>query len=320
MRDVRNVMTTIDRAGRFLQAAALLPPALRRAAEGLPPERQGAAEELRLRCGRPMTIAYPEGEAVPPRGGENPVTAADLGQVLEIATLASAHTALDRVRNGYFTVRGGHRIGICGSGVVKDGVVTNLRQFSSLSVRIAHPARGTAAQVLDGLSERGTLRSTLILSPPGWGKTTLLRDLIRAVSDGEGTAPLRVGVADERGELAAMYEGLPQFDVGRHTDVMDGCPKDAGLLMLLRGMNPQVLAADEITAPADCAALEMAANCGVVLLATAHGESLDDLRSRPLYRRLLEQNIFRRVVTIDRQGGGRRYRVTRLEGALCSSC
>lgn len=98
---------------------------------------------------------------------------------------------------------------------------------------------------------------------------------------------------------------------------MDGCPKEAGLLMLLRGMNPQVLAADEITAPGDCAALEMAANCGVTLLTTAHGESLGDLESRPLYRRLLEQNIFRRVVTIRRENGARSYCVTRLEGRRC---
>ena len=297
---------------RFLQGTALLPTHLRWAAEGLPGARQERAEEIRLRCGRSMTIAFPEGEEVPAGCEDRPIRPADLAQVLEIATQASAHTVLDRVRNGFVTIRGGHRIGLCGSGVVRDGAVTNLRSLSSLSIRIARPVSGAAGQILDELLEGGNLKSTLILSPPGRGKTTLLRDLIRVVSEGEGTCPMRVGVADERGELAAMYEGIPQFDVGRHTDVMDGCPKDLGLLMLLRGMNPQVLAADEITAPADCAALEVAANCGVVLLATAHGESLSDLAARPLYRRLLDQNIFRRVVTIARVGGKRVYHAARL--------
>lgn len=300
----------------FLQGAALLPAHLRRMAEALPWDRQRTAEELRLRCGRPMTVSYPEGEAIPPGCEDRPIQPADLGQVLEIATQASAHTVLDKVRNGFVTLRGGHRIGLCGSGVVRDGAVVNLRQLSSLSIRIARAVTGTAGQVLDKLSEGNVLQSTLILSPPGGGKTTLLRDLIRVISDGEGVRPMRVGVADERSELAAMYEGIAQFDLGCRTDVMDGCPKDAGLLMLLRGMNPQVLAADEITAPADCAALEMAANCGVVLLATAHASGLEDLSTRPLYRGLLEQNIFRRVISIERRNGARSYRITRLGVAV----
>ena len=149
------------------------------------------------------------------------------------------------------------------------------------------------------------------------GKTTLLRDLIRALSDGDGVPPMRVGVADERGELAAMCEGVPQFQIGSHTDVLDGCPKGQGLLMLLRGMNPQVMAADEITAPEDVAALEMAANCGVALLATAHGAGLEDLRRRPLYRRLLSLNVFQRLVVITVENGGRRYAVHTLEDGIC---
>jgi len=240
------------------------------------------------------------------------VRSMDLSLVLEIATQASAHTALERVRNGFFTVRGGHRIGICGSGVVRDGEVRNLRQLSSLAIRVAREVPGLSAAVLDRLWSGGVLQSTLLLSPPGGGKTTLLRDLIRAVSDGEGGPALRVGVADERGELAAMYQGEPQFSIGRQTDVLDGCPKGPALLMLLRGMNPQVLAADEITAPEDAAALEMAANCGVSLLCTAHAGSLEELKARPLYRRLLDEGLFRRLAIIERAGRERRYQVVEL--------
>lgn len=159
------------------------------------------------------------------------------------------------------------------------------------------------------LCDGGRFASTLILAPPGMGKTTLLRDLIRALSSGEGCPPHRVSLADERGEVAALYRGVPQLDVGPGTDVMEGCPKAMALMLLLRGMGPQVLAADEITAPEDVKALLTAAGCGVSLLATAHGESREDLRRRPLYRPLLEEGIFRRLVLIDGQGDARRYRV-----------
>ena len=274
-----------DGASRFRQAAALLPSRLRQAAERMGREEQCRAEELRLRNGCPITVSGPEGERVIPGCEQLPLTERDLSQVLEIATQASVHAVLEQVRNGFVTVRGGHRIGICGSGVVRDGEVCNLRRISSLSIRVARSVPGISAGILDKLTAEGMLQSTLILSPPGG---------------------------------AAMYDGLPQLDVGRRTDVLDGCPKGTALLMLLRGMNPQVLAADEITAPADCTALEAAANCGVTLLATAHASGTEDLSSRPLYRRLLEAGIFRRIVLI--RGGGRRrtYQVKRLEGgAVC---
>lgn len=309
-------MAIEEAALRFAQAAALLPPRQRRALEALRQEERAVAEELRLRAGRPMTVLFPDGERAV-AGCPEKIRPEDLSLVMEIATQASAHTVLDRLRNGFVTVQGGHRIGVCGSAVIRDGAVSNFRAVSSLAIRIAREIPGAAAGVLPGLTEGGRLQSALILSPPGRGKTTLLRDLIRMISSGEGIQPLRVGVADERGELCAMYRGIPQMEVGPHTDVIDGCPKEEGLLMLLRGMNPQVLAADEITAPGDIAALETAANCGVTLLATAHGLGVEDLKARPLYRRLLSLGIFQKAVLIHTEAGERRFEVLPLEVLPC---
>ena len=289
----------------FEQAAAVLPPELRQQALALPAQERERAEELRLRCGWPMAAVFPEGEIS--LGGRKIVTQ-DLELLLEIASRASVHAVLSQLREGYLTIEGGHRLGLCGTAVLENGQMRNLRSLSSVSIRIARQHPGAALPLLSGLMEGGRLCSTLIAAPPGMGKTTLLRDLVRCISDGDGTPPLRVGLADERGEVAALYGGVPQLRVGRRTDVIEGCPKAQGAMLLLRAMNPQVLAMDEITAPEDVAALLTAAGCGAVLLATAHGEG-DELTRRPLYRRMLEERIFQRVVSIQRTEQGRSYTV-----------
>lgn len=297
-------------AEAYRQAAQVLPRRLRQEALGLPQEEQEQAEELRLRAGWPMTAVLPEGER--PVGGP-PVEPEELEQLVEIASRASVHAVLEQIRRGYLTVAGGHRIGLCGTAVMEGGGIHALRSLSSANLRIARQVPGAARPVLGALCPGGRLESTLILAPPGQGKTTLLRDIIRQVSEGEGCLPLRVAVADERGELAALYGGRPQLDVGRRTDVAEGCPKAQGLMLLLRAMNPQVLAVDEITAPEDAAALRTAAGCGVTLLATAHGAGREDLTRRPLYRGLLEEGMFRRLVEITRREGRREYRVEELK-------
>lgn len=289
----------------FEQAAAVLPPELRQQALALPAQERERAEELRLRCGWPMAAVFPEGEV--PLGGRKIVTQ-DLELLLEIASRASVHAVLSQLREGYLTIEGGHRLGLCGTAVLENGQMRNLRSLSSVSIRIARQHPGAALPLLSGLMEGGRLCSTLIAAPPGMGKTTLLRDLVRCISDGDGMPPLRVGLADERGEVAALYGGVPQLRVGRRTDVIEGCPKAQGAMLLLRAMNPQVLAMDEITAPEDVAALLTAAGCGAVLLATAHGEG-DELTRRPLYRTMLEERIFQRVVSIQRTEQGRSYTV-----------
>ena len=299
----------MDERKPWERAAAVLPAPLRDSLEALGEDKLERAEEFRLRRGFPMTVLLPGGEAEtdgPPVGEE------ELRQAVENATQSSAHTALDRVRQGFVTLRGGHRMGLCGTVARMDGKIVTLRELSSLSVRVARSVTGLAGPLMPRLTEDGRFLSTLILAPPGAGKTTLLRDLIRVLSDGEGCAPHRVAVADERGEVAALWRGEPQLYVGRHTDVLDGCAKAEGLSILIRGMNPQVAAVDELGGSGDVRAVAEAAGCGVALIATAHGAGLEDLRRRPACRELLALGVFRRAVVLERRGGTRTARVEAL--------
>lgn len=307
-------MDTHTSAARLDQAAQLLPSQLRQQVLALPERKRAKIEELRLRVGRPLFIVDPMGEEPLT---DAPVTVDILNTVLELASSSSVHTVLEQIKKGFVAVRGGHRLGLCGTGVVEQDKLVNLRNLSSLSLRIAREFKGVAVPVLPKLWGAAGLENTLILSPPGGGKTTLLRDLIRVLSAGEGCPPRRVGVADERGELAAVAEGTPTMDLGPRSDVMDGCPKAIGLTALLRSMNPQVLAVDEITAPDDVETVLQAVGCGVTLLATAHGGALADLSRRPVYRELMAQRVFGRLILIQNSVEGRRYTVTDEEGQLC---
>lgn len=279
----------------------LFPPALAAALAATQPELPDAVEEIRCRVDRPPLLLTRDGEV--PAAGRT-VTAADLDYLLERASRASLHAAAEELRHGFLHTAGGCRVGLCGCAYSREGRVAGVRQVSSVAVRVPHEARGCAEGVLPALLAGG-FQSTLLVSPPGYGKTTLLRELIRRLSE-QG---LRVALADERGEVAAVHDRAPQFDLGPRTDVMTGGDKAESAMMLLRAMNPQLLAFDEITSPADLAAVETAAGCGVALLATAHGLDASALRRRALYARLLDAGVFRRAVVIRRAGGARRYEV-----------
>ena len=264
--------------------------------------------EIRLRVNSPFILRYEDAEIYVSGQGQRVdnmkqayiVTARDVNDTLECVCNHSLYAYEDEIRQGFVTVCGGHRVGVAGK-IILDGTrIKCIRHISFLNISVAHEIKGCCEPVLPYIYADGRLLSTLIVSAPCHGKTTLLRDMIRVVSD-RGTT---VGVVDERSEIAACYKGIPQNDVGMRTDVLDCCPKAAGMMMLVRTMAPELIAVDEIGGPSDVDAIFGVVNCGCRLLATAHGYSIDDVRERAGIRRLVENRIFDRYVVLGGERAG----------------
>jgi stage III sporulation protein AA len=269
-------------------------------------------EEIRIRQGRPLHLIYhggdrfltPDGRGIlAPEGAYLP-THDDLIRTFALLAQGSVYAWEDEVRSGFLTVQGGHRVGLAGRVVTEEGKIRTLKQVASLNIRIAREVKGSATPLLPRITRAGRLLSTILISPPQAGKTTLLRDIIRQLSLGSPAwRGLKVGLVDERSEVAGCCDGVPQRDVGPRTDVLDACPKAEGMMLLIRAMSPDVVAVDEIGRPADGDAVMEALHAGVAVLATAHGASLAEVARRPAIKALVEAGAFARAVILGRSRG-----------------
>ena len=279
---------------------------------GIPEKDLEEAEEVRLRIGRPIIINHHGGEFSVSAAGR-PVTDIRQGfcpnrsHIAKCVALISGYSLYafeESLRSGYLTLPGGYRVGVTGKTVIDEQGVKTLKHINGLNFRIGREVKGCADAVLPLIADDEQVRHTLIISPPGCGKTTLLRDIIRRLSDGTHghMAGQTVAVADERSEIAGCYLGVPQKDVGLRTDVLDGCPKADGMMMLLRSMSPKIIAVDEIGKSDDITAIEEVINGGVTLLCTVHGRDVADLQKRATLAVLLSKNIFSRFVVLRKHG------------------
>lgn len=233
-------------------------------------------------------------------------TRQELERTLHILSQNSLYAWEDQMRNGFITIPGGHRVGIVGRGVLDKGRIKTLKDISGLNYRVGREVLGCSGAILPFLINDNRVMNCLVVSPPQCGKTTLLRDIIRQVSHGIRSLNfpgVNVGLVDERSEIAGMYLGQPQFDIGLRTDVLDACPKAEGMMMMIRAMSPVVIATDEIGRKDDLEALYHALQSGVSVIATVHGSSFEEIKDRPVLAELLQGRFFQRLVFLSRKKG-----------------
>ncbi|MBK1811001.1 stage III sporulation protein AA [Clostridium sp. YIM B02505] len=259
-------------------------------------------QEIRLKCNKPVMLNIDNREVIL----NYTTNQNEINNIFNKISNFSVYAFEEDIKQGFITIRGGHRIGVTGHWVNDDGVIKSLKSVFSINIRIAREIIGCSNSLLPHVAKGDKVYNTILVSPPKCGKTTLLRDLVRNISNGYlkyNITGKKVCVIDERSEIAACHMGIPQMDVGVRTDIYDNCLKNVGLMMAIRCMSPEVIVCDEIGTDRDVEAIVSAFNCGVNIISTIHGNDEDDLYSRPVFKKLIENKVIEKIIVLSNKNG-----------------
>lgn len=266
-----------------------MPVTLRNVLSEIPEDVRNSLEEIRIRINQPVRVISGGRELILKNCS---IDRQAIDNIMNNLLDYSIYAYEEDLAKGFITIEGGHRVGVCGRVVTENGGIRLIKEISSLNIRRSRAIRGSSDKVINEIYDPAIgLQNTIIVSPPKCGKTTLVRDIVRAVSE----RGMRVGVCDERSEIAGMYQGVPSYDLGPRTDVLDGCIKAEGMLMLIRSMSPDVIVTDEIGRSEDIPAIEAATSAGISIITTIHGNSYEDLMASKIGP-LVNQGIFKRII------------------------
>lgn len=259
-------------------------------------------QEIRIRAEKPIIVKEGSNEVIT----NYMATLEDISSIVKRMSSYSIYAYDDEIKQGYITIKGGHRVGICGKCVLDGEKVKTIKYPASLNIRICREVEGCSNKILPYVLKSSMVENTIIISPPNCGKTTLLRDIAKNLSNGIKRLNLRgvkVCVIDERSEIASCVNGVPQLNIGLRTDVLDSCPKSQGIMMAIRSMSPEVIVCDEIGSREDIESIIKAMNSGVKLITTVHGYDVEDIYEREVFKEAIENKVFQKAIVLSGRKG-----------------